>query len=287
MAGTHRRTGDLGIDEQRATDELQRQLVSEHLLERRHGKRGIGGDRGALLGMTPQLVGASGDDLRERFGAADEEGDELVDHFGVVERAVAAVEREQAVDDVGRIAVELVRPSARGDETAEVVVDLASRAAMPSALMPGFARLTLHVPVDQRDEGDAVSRWHVDQASRDRGGDRRRIVVPHVEAAPFGERVELRGGERAHVVLEPGDRAWPERIDHRLAQARVMRRIEHRETAHRTAERTCRARRRCGAGVGHDGTPGPSTIEKRSRSDSTRHTSSKRGNAHASYSSMR
>ena len=103
LPGAHRLAGDLGVDEQRAADELQRQLVAEHLLERRHGQGGIGDDGGALFGMAPQLVGAAGDDLRQRLGPADEERDQLVDHLGVVERAVAAVEREQAVDDVGRI----------------------------------------------------------------------------------------------------------------------------------------------------------------------------------------
>ena len=122
-----------------------------------------------------------------------------------------------------------------GDEAAEIVVDLAPRRHALGA-DPGLPGLPLHVAIDQRDEGDAVSRWHVDQPRRDRRGHRRRIVVPHVEAIPFGQSIELRGSERAHVVLEPGNRTWPERIDHRLPQARVVRRVEHREAAYRAVQ---------------------------------------------------
>jgi hypothetical protein len=40
-----------------------------------------------------------------------------------------------------------------------------------------------------------------------------------------------------YLVLERRDRAWPERVDHRLPESRVVRRIEHREAANRTLQR--------------------------------------------------
>ena len=64
--------------------------------------------------------------------------------------------------------------------------------------------------------------------------------MTHVEVVPAGERVELRDRERAHVVLEPGDGTGPEGIDHRLAQASVVRRVEHREAAYGPLERGVR-----------------------------------------------
>ena len=65
LTGAHRLTRDLGVDEQRAADELERKVVAEHLLEGRRDRRRVLDQRRAAGPGPPQLVGAAGDDLRQ------------------------------------------------------------------------------------------------------------------------------------------------------------------------------------------------------------------------------
>ena len=67
LTGAHRDARDLGVDEQGAPDELQRQLVTQHLLERaRDAVAGSATSAARCSGCAPELVGSR----RRRSSAA-------------------------------------------------------------------------------------------------------------------------------------------------------------------------------------------------------------------------
>ena len=126
MAGAHLDARDLGVDGQRAPDELQRQLVAQHLLERvRHRASASATSAARWSGSPPELVRAAGDGLRQRLGPADEQRRQLHRDLGVVERTVGAGVGAQIVDEVGRTVAAGGAPL--GDELDEVRVQLGVR----------------------------------------------------------------------------------------------------------------------------------------------------------------
>ena len=237
LPGAHRHARDLGVDEQRAADELQRQLVTEHLLERAVTAPGCATSRRAARGGA-----TAGTHHRRRSSA----GSRIPPMKSVTScrrsrRRRAGRRRTEEARTMSGDQVDAARRSRvaapRGDEAAEVVVDLAPRRHARGA-DAGFVRLALHVTVHQRDEGDAVARPGTStETSGDRGRNRRRVVVAHVElvparpacrAAPPRARARRPRAGRRHGAGT--DRSSP-------GAARVCRRVEHREAAHRPSER--------------------------------------------------
>ena len=79
LAGAHLLAGDLGVDHERATDELQRQVVAQHFLEGVDDPRRILDELCALFGMPPQLIGTRSDDLARFAYRPDKVADSIAD----------------------------------------------------------------------------------------------------------------------------------------------------------------------------------------------------------------
>ncbi len=129
LTGAHLDARDLGVDHEGAPHELQRQLVTQHLLERVRDSAGVGRERGTLVRLPPELVGTAGDGLRQCLRAADEERRQLHRDLAVVERTVRAGVGAQVVDQVGRTIAPGGAPL--GHQVDEVRVQLGVRASAP------------------------------------------------------------------------------------------------------------------------------------------------------------
>ena len=101
---------------------------------------------------------------------------------------------------------------------------------------PRDVGLARHERVHPVDEQLGVLDGEPELERGDLGGDRRRVVVAHVELAALDELVEPRPCELPDRVLHRRHRARPERAEQRLAQLRVHRRVEHRERGHGTTD---------------------------------------------------